>query len=95
MTNKLRVAVIGAGRWSAEAHLPGWQRSPLCDLVTVCDLERELAELTAEMQDPAMAVDHTRLGKLIDKHTELQSELDDCLERWETLQELLAANGDS
>ena len=58
-------------------------------------LERELAELTTEMQDPAMAVDHTRLGKLIDKHTELQSELDDCLERWETLQELLAANGDS
>jgi len=42
-----------------------------------------------------MAVDHTRLGKLIDKHTELQTELDDCLERWETLQELLAANGAS
>ena len=41
-----------------------------------------------------MAVDHARLGKLIDKHTELQAELDACLERWETLQELLAANGD-
>lgn len=47
MSNKLRVAVIGAGRWSAEAHLPGWQRSPLCELVTVCDLDRELAERRA------------------------------------------------
>lgn len=47
MTKKLRAAVIGAGRWSAEAHLPGWQRSPLCDLVTVCDLERDLAEQRA------------------------------------------------
>ena len=47
MTKKLRAAVIGAGRWSAEAHLPGWQRSPLCDLVIVCDLERDLAEQRA------------------------------------------------
>jgi predicted dehydrogenase len=47
MSNKLRVAVIGAGRWSAEAHLPGWQRSPLCELVTVCDLDHELAEQRA------------------------------------------------
>ena len=47
MSNKLRIAVIGAGRWSAEAHLPGWQRSPLCELVTICDLDRELAEQRA------------------------------------------------
>lgn len=47
MTSKLRVGVIGAGRWSAEAHLPGWQRSPLCDLVAICDLERDLAEQRA------------------------------------------------
>jgi len=47
MRNRLRVAVIGAGRWSAEAHLPGWQRSPLCDLVTICDLEHDLARQRA------------------------------------------------
>lgn len=47
MTDKLRVAVIGAGRWSAEAHLPGWQRSPLCDLVVVCDLDEDLAKSRA------------------------------------------------
>jgi predicted dehydrogenase len=48
MTNKLRVAVIGAGRWSAEAHLPGWQRSPLCDLVAICDLDSDLAAQRAK-----------------------------------------------
>ena len=47
MRNKLRVAVIGAGRWSAEAHLPGWQRSPLCELTTICDLDCDLAEQRA------------------------------------------------
>ena len=39
-----------------------------------------------------MAVDHTGLGKLIDKHTVMQAELDDCLELWETLQEPLAVD---
>ncbi len=48
MSDKLRVAVIGAGRWSAEAHLPGWQRSPLCDLVAICDLDTELAAARAK-----------------------------------------------
>jgi ATP-binding cassette subfamily F protein 3 len=53
-------------------------------------LEQELVELTTEMQDPSMAVDHAKLSPLIDKHADLQSALDDCLERWEVLQELLA-----
>ena len=44
MTPKLRVGVIGAGRWSASAHLPGFFRSPLAELVAICDLDRELAE---------------------------------------------------
>ena len=43
MTERLRVAVIGAGRWSRTAHLPGFQRSPLCDLAVVCDLDEDLA----------------------------------------------------
>ena len=54
-------------------------------------LETEIAELTVEMQDPAMAVDHASLGKLIDQHTELQSELDTCMGIWEDLQESLAS----
>jgi predicted dehydrogenase len=44
MSDKLRVGVIGAGRWSGSAHLPGFDRSPLCELVAICDLDRELAE---------------------------------------------------
>jgi predicted dehydrogenase len=47
MNEKLRVGIIGAGRWAATAHLPGFFRSPLCDLVTICDLDRELAEARA------------------------------------------------
>jgi len=35
MTDKLRVGVIGAGRWAGFAHIPGWKRSPLVDLVAV------------------------------------------------------------
>jgi predicted dehydrogenase len=45
--NTLRVAVIGAGRWSRSAHLPGFLRSPLAELVAICDLDRELAEARA------------------------------------------------
>ncbi|HSM59293.1 MAG TPA: Gfo/Idh/MocA family oxidoreductase [Longimicrobiales bacterium] len=47
MPDRLRVAVIGAGRWSRTAHLPGFLRSPLCDLVAICDLHRDLAESAA------------------------------------------------
>jgi predicted dehydrogenase len=47
MADKLRVAVIGAGRWSRTSHLPGFHRSPLCELVAICDLDRELAEARA------------------------------------------------
>jgi len=58
-------------------------------------LETEIAELTIEMQAPAMAVDHARLGKLIDQHAELQAELDTCMETWEALQQLVASRDSS
>lgn len=51
MPEKLRVAVVGAGRWSGTAHLPGFHRSPLCDLAVICDLDRELAERRAREFD--------------------------------------------
>jgi predicted dehydrogenase len=47
MADRLRIGVIGAGRWSRSAHLPGFRRSPLCDVVAICDLDRELAEARA------------------------------------------------
>ena len=47
MADQLRVAVIGAGRWSTRAHLPGWQRCPGVDLAVICDLDLELARSRA------------------------------------------------
>jgi predicted dehydrogenase len=58
MTPPLRVGVIGAGRWSRTAHLPGFHRSPLAELVVVCDLDRDLAEQrAAEFDVPEVATD--------------------------------------
>ena len=51
MSERLRVGVIGAGRWCKTAHLPGFQRSPLCDLVAIADLHEDLAEEAAERFD--------------------------------------------
>jgi predicted dehydrogenase len=48
MAEKLLVGVIGAGRWAASAHLPGFTRSPLSEVVAICDLNRDLAEQRAK-----------------------------------------------
>jgi predicted dehydrogenase len=62
MTDKLRIGVIGAGRWSAAAHLPGFHRSPLSELVVLCDLDRDLAETRArEFDIPEVATDHEKV----------------------------------
>jgi predicted dehydrogenase len=62
MTERLRVAVVGAGRWSRTAHLPGFQRSPLCDLVVVCDLDVDLARARAhEFGAPEVETDVERV----------------------------------
>ena len=58
MTPPLRVAVIGAGRWSRSAHLPGFHRSPLAELSVICDLDRARAEeRAAEFGIPAVETD--------------------------------------
>ncbi len=41
---KVRVGVIGAGRWATIAHLPGWVRDPRCEVVAICDTDGALAE---------------------------------------------------
>jgi predicted dehydrogenase len=62
VADKLRVGVIGAGRWSASAHLPGWTRSPLCDVVMICDLDRPLAEQRAkQFHIPEVVTDYQDL----------------------------------
>lgn len=47
MKEMLRVGVIGAGRWSNSAHLPGFTRSPLSEVVMICDLHQDLADAAA------------------------------------------------
>jgi predicted dehydrogenase len=62
MAEKLRVGVIGAGRWSASAHLPGFTRSPLAELVAICDLNREMAEQRArEFNIPHVYTDYQEM----------------------------------
>ena len=62
MADKLRVGVIGAGRWSASAHLPGFTRSPLSDVVMICDLHRDLAEARAkEFNIPEVVTDYEKI----------------------------------
>ena len=62
MREKLRVGVIGAGRWAASAHLPGFYRSPLSELVAICDWDRELAEARAsEFDIPDVETDFEKL----------------------------------
>ena len=62
MTERLRVGVIGAGRWSGSAHLPGFHRSPLAELVAICDLDRDLAEQkSAQFGIPDVATDYRAL----------------------------------
>ena len=62
MANKIRVGVIGAGRWAASAHLPGFTRSPLSEVVAICDLDRNLAEKrAAEFGIPSVYTDYREM----------------------------------
>jgi predicted dehydrogenase len=53
----LSVAVLGAGRWSEMAHIPGWQRDRRCEVVTICDVDVEKAESHANTFDIPEATD--------------------------------------
>jgi ATP-binding cassette subfamily F protein 3 len=52
----------------------------------IAGLEEQVAGLVTEMQDPAMATDHARLYPLIERHGQMQAELDAAMARWEELQ---------
>lgn len=46
-TDKLRVGVVGAGRWAVRSHIPAWQRDPRVDVVAVADTDNEAARSAA------------------------------------------------
>ena len=58
----LRVGVIGAGRWSASAHLPGFKHSPLGDVVAICDVDEDLGRArAAEFGVPDFYTDYEKM----------------------------------
>ncbi|MDD3823150.1 MAG: Gfo/Idh/MocA family oxidoreductase [Sphaerochaetaceae bacterium] len=62
MREKLRVGVIGAGRWCQRAHLPGYVGSPLCDIVAISDLHEDLAkDAAAKFGIPDVYTDYQRM----------------------------------
>ncbi|MDQ1540301.1 MAG: hypothetical protein QOH29_1027 [Actinomycetota bacterium] len=44
MTDKLRIGVVGAGRWAVRSHIPGWQRDPRCEVVALADTDAAALE---------------------------------------------------
>ncbi|MGH7693564.1 MAG: Gfo/Idh/MocA family protein, partial [Gemmatimonadaceae bacterium] len=57
--SKIRVAVLGAGAWARFAHIPGYKRDVRCEIVAVCDPQRDLAEAAArDFGIPDVATDH-------------------------------------
>jgi predicted dehydrogenase len=39
--DKLRVGVVGTGRWAVRSHIPGWQRDSRCEVVGLSDTSDE------------------------------------------------------
>ncbi|WP_410813354.1 Gfo/Idh/MocA family protein [Micromonospora sp. 067-2] len=62
MSETLRVAVIGAGRWAQRAHIPGWQRDPRVDVVALADTDPDvLAQAGRDFQVARLVTDYREL----------------------------------
>src|ERR1051325_7659210 len=58
MASTLRVGILGAGTWARHAHIPGWQRDPRCEVVSICDVDRgRAAAYAAEFAIPEATED--------------------------------------
>ena len=59
---KLRVAVVGTGRWAQVAHIPGWQRDPRAEVVALADTSPSaLAEAASEFGISRTVADYREL----------------------------------
>jgi predicted dehydrogenase len=47
-SKELRVAVVGAGRWSERAHLPGWLRDPRVEVAALVDVDADVVGRVAK-----------------------------------------------
>jgi predicted dehydrogenase len=60
--DKLRVGVVGAGRWAIRSHIPGWQRDPRVEVVALADTNEEaLAAAGAEFGITRLETDYRKL----------------------------------
>ncbi|MET3805847.1 putative dehydrogenase [Nakamurella sp. UYEF19] len=60
--DKLRVGVVGAGRWAIRSHIPGWQRDPRVEVVALADTdEQALAAAGAEFGIKRLETDYRKL----------------------------------
>ncbi len=60
--SKLRVAVVGTGRWARVAHIPGWQRDPRVEVVALADVDAAaVAGAAKEFGVPQTATDYREL----------------------------------
>jgi predicted dehydrogenase len=39
--DKLRIGIVGAGRWAIRSHIPGWQRDPRVEVVALADTDAD------------------------------------------------------
>jgi len=61
-SERVRVAVVGAGRWAQAAHIPGWQREPQAEVVALADIDAEVAgEVAAKFSIPRAVTDYREL----------------------------------
>jgi predicted dehydrogenase len=59
---KIRVAVVGTGRWAQVAHIPGWLRDPRAEVVALADTdEAVLATAASQFSVPETTTDYRDL----------------------------------
>jgi predicted dehydrogenase len=62
MTDRIRVAVVGTGRWAQVAHIPGWRRDPRAEVVALADVdEAALAAAASRFSVPRATTDYRDL----------------------------------
>jgi predicted dehydrogenase len=62
MTDRIRVAVVGTGRWAQVAHIPGWLRDPRAEVVALADVdETALAAAASHFSVPRTTTDYRQL----------------------------------
>ncbi len=60
--DRIRVAVVGTGRWAQVAHIPGWQRDPRAEVVALADVdEAALAAAASRFSVSRTAADYREL----------------------------------